>query len=87
MLRDSTDAGDPEDRSEAVEWLSRHLTDQGGEAIASDVIKAALRDGLAKRTIQRARKAIATASKDGMGGPWIWRLTVEGAEGAEGAYI
>lgn len=70
---------DRSDRNEAVDWLSRWLVDQGGEAIASDVFKAAARDGLAKHTVQRARKrAGVSAHKDGFGGPWIWRFTPEG---------
>jgi hypothetical protein len=70
--------GDEDERAEhdaAVEWLRGHLIDSGGEAIASDVFKAASRDGYAKHTVQRARKRAGVESgKDGMRGPWIWRL-------------
>lgn len=81
--------GDDDERSErdeAADWLSRWLTDQGGEAIASDAIKAGTRDaGIAKRTLQRARsRAKVSAVKEGFGGPWIWRLDPEGVtKGAE----
>ncbi|MDP9093407.1 MAG: AAA family ATPase [Actinomycetota bacterium] len=63
------------ERDEAVEWLTKYLVDSGGETIAADVIKAANRDGIAKTTLHRARKrAGVTSTKDGFGGPWIWRL-------------
>ncbi|MDP9117744.1 MAG: AAA family ATPase [Actinomycetota bacterium] len=63
------------ERDEAAEWLTKYLVDSGGEAIAADVIKAANRDGIAKTTLHRARKrAGVTSTKDGFGGPWIWRI-------------
>lgn len=75
MLRDNGSDDDRDARDEAVEWLEKYLADSGGEAIASDAIKAAARDGIARTTLTRARKrAGVTSSKDGFGGPWIWRL-------------
>lgn len=75
MLRDRGNDEDADERDEAVEWLTKYLADSGGEAIASDAIKAAARDGIAKTTLTRARKRAGVASnKDGFGGPWVWRL-------------
>lgn len=75
MLRDRGNDEDADERDEAVDWLTKYLADSGGEAIASDAIKAAARDGIAKTTLTRARKRAGVASnKDGFGGPWVWRL-------------
>nr|WP_246300463.1 AAA family ATPase [Actinopolyspora biskrensis] len=80
------DTGTPEDRSErteASEWLRGYLTDNGGEAPAGDVIKAAEKDGFAKHTVQRARrKAGVKSQKSGFGKGWVWALT-ESAETPE----
>ncbi|MGH3262870.1 MAG: hypothetical protein ACRDNS_12815, partial [Trebonia sp.] len=61
----------------------------GGEGLAAEAIKAAAKDGIAKRTLQRARtRAGITKMKDGFGGPWIWRLPAEAAaQGAVGAAV
>ena len=75
MLRDRGSDDDVDARNEAKEWVTKYLVDSGGEAIASDALKAAARDGIARTTLQRARKlAGVSSSKDGFGGPWIWRL-------------
>ncbi|MGY1499175.1 AAA family ATPase [Streptomyces sp. QTS52] len=88
------DREDASERDEAVAWLVGYLTDNGGEASAGDVIKAAEKDGFSKRTLQRARsKAGVTSQKSGFGKQWVWVLSVtddgEGAtqdpEGAIGA--
>lgn len=74
LLRDR-DGDERSERDEAVEWLTKWLIDQGGEAIARDALKAAAADGIVKTTLHRARKrAGVTSTKDGFGGPWIWRL-------------
>lgn len=66
------------ERDEAVEWLVGYLEDQGGEANAGECIRAAEKDGIAKRTLQRARrKAKITLKKNGSFS-WIWKLP-EGA--------
>lgn len=61
---------------EAIEWLHDYLTGQGGSARAGDVIKAARVDGIAERTLQRAREKAGIPSAKGLGG-WGWSL--EGA--------
>jgi AAA domain/DnaB-like helicase N terminal domain len=70
------------ERDEAVEWLEGYLGDEkrGGEDKAGDIIKAAIKDGIAERTLQRARrKGPFTTAKAGFGQGWVWRLDYEGA--------
>ena len=75
ILRDRGDEDDRSERDEAADWLTRYLIDHGGEAIASDAIKAATRDGIAKTPLTRARHhAHVTSSKGAFNGPWVWRL-------------
>ncbi|WP_375504798.1 AAA family ATPase, partial [uncultured Jatrophihabitans sp.] len=90
VLRDSrTGDDDLSERTEAADWLVRWLTDQGGEGLAADAIGAAEEDGIAKRTLQRARaRAKITKHKDGFRGSWIWRLPTEDVtQGAVGATV
>ncbi len=69
-----TDRGE---RDEAGAWLVDYLMDNGGEASAGDVIKAAEKDGFAKHTIQRARSKVGVKSqKSGFGKGWVWVLSV-----------
>ncbi|MFE9699071.1 MULTISPECIES: AAA family ATPase [Streptomyces] len=69
--------GDRGERDEAGAWLVDYLTDNGGEASAGDVIKAAEKDGFAKHTIQRARSKVGvTSQKSGFGKGWVWVLSV-----------
>jgi hypothetical protein len=80
MLADGNAPGERGERDEAVAWLVDYLTDQGGEASAGDVIKAAEKDGFAKHTIQRARaKAGVKSQKSGFGKGWVWVLSPGGA--------
>ncbi|MBU5944914.1 AAA family ATPase [Streptomyces sp. PAM3C] len=72
-----TDRGE---RDEAGAWLVDYLTDNGGEASAGDIIKAAEKDGFAKHTIQRARSKVGvTSQKSGFGKGWVWVLSVTAA--------
>ncbi|WP_165984205.1 AAA family ATPase [Streptomyces sp. YIM 98790] len=67
------------EREEARQWLIGYLTDHGGEATAGEVLKAAEKDGIAKRTLQRARsKAGVTSQRAGFGKEWVWSLKVTG---------
>lgn len=69
--------GDRGERDEAGVWLVDYLADNGGEASAGDVIKAAEKDGFAKHTIQRARSKVGvTSQKSGFGKGWVWVLSV-----------
>lgn len=63
------------ERDEAAEWLSNYLSDAGGSAKASDVFKAARADGLAERTLKRARdRAGVTSERRGFGQGSVWSL-------------
>lgn len=61
---------------EAVAWLAEYLT--AGPQPGKTVRKAAEADGIANRTLDRARgKLQVKAEPDGFGGPWTWRLPVD----------
>jgi hypothetical protein len=86
-----TGPGDPEERSattDAVEWLKSFLDSNTGDrhtATAGEVLAAARKDGIAERTLQRARK-IAGVTTQRVDKAWIWGLDPsEGAsQGAKG---
>lgn len=67
-----------EDRSEAERWLVHQLQDNGGSAPSADILRAARKDGFSDRTIQRTRKKVASSSKSGYQGAWIWTLELKG---------
>lgn len=67
-----TDRGE---RDDAAEWLRGYLMDQGGEAPAKDVKKAAAADDISERTLQRAmRKAGVVSARAGFGKGAVWRI-------------
>ncbi|WP_432162339.1 AAA family ATPase [Streptomyces tendae] len=67
-----TDRGE---RDDAAEWLRGYLMDQGGEAPAKDVKKAAAADDISERTLQRAmRKAGVVSARAGFGKGSVWRI-------------
>ncbi|WP_432064151.1 AAA family ATPase [Streptomyces sp. C10-9-1] len=67
-----TDRGE---RDEAADWLRGYLMDQGGEAPAKDVKKAAAADDISERTLQRAmRKAGVVSARAGFGKGAVWRI-------------
>ncbi|MGW7715177.1 AAA family ATPase [Streptomyces chartreusis] len=71
------------ERDEAVSWLVDYLSDNGGEASAGDVLKAAEKDGIAKRTLQRARSKAGVRSEPsgfGKSKKWTWVLTVTASD-------
>ena len=75
LLSEPDDPDERNERDEAAEWLTSYLIRNGGEAIAGDVIKAARGDGIAPRTLQRARKrANVTTAKAAFGSGWVWRI-------------
>jgi hypothetical protein len=65
-----------EDREEAGEWLRDALSD--GPRPAKEVTEEAIQgEGLSKRTLDRARKAIGVESyRESIPGPWWWKLPV-----------
>jgi hypothetical protein len=67
--------GERTERDEAAEWLTGYLMDSGGEAAAKDVYKAARAEGIAERTLKRARsRAGATSERRGFGQGAVWTL-------------
>lgn len=75
ILRGPDDGDERTERDEAADWLTKYLTDQGGEAPAKDVIKAARADGIAERTLKRARqRAGITSERRGFGQGSVWTL-------------
>jgi RecA-family ATPase len=63
------------ERDEASEWLTGYLTDQGGEAASRDVKKAARAEGIAERTLHRARRRAAVRiDRRGFGQGSVWVL-------------
>lgn len=63
------------DRDDAADWLRGFLMEQGGEALARDVKKAAAADDISERTLQRAmRKAGVTSARAGFGKGSVWRI-------------
>lgn len=76
LLGRREDEDERTERDEATEWLIDYITDQGGKVQASEAIKAAGRDGIAKTTLHRARKKAGIEStKCGVRGGWIWQIS------------
>jgi hypothetical protein len=81
ILQDASSGIDRSERDEAAEWLVGYLTDHGGEAKASDILKAARADGIAERTLRRARARAGVQSKrSGFGLGAVWWLAHSGHE-------
>ncbi|MDQ3276025.1 MAG: AAA family ATPase [Actinomycetota bacterium] len=79
LLRPAESDDDRSERDEAGEWLIDYLNEHGGEAPAGEVIGAAMKAGLAKHSVQRARKRAGVESrKSSMGGGWVWAIAIEG---------
>ncbi|MQA26096.1 MAG: AAA family ATPase [Micromonosporaceae bacterium] len=74
-------AGDGDTRAErddAADWLRCYLTQNGGEAAWTDIRKAARADGIAERTLQRARsRAGVRNERTGYPARAVWRLDPE----------
>lgn len=65
---------------EARDWLVAYLDEHDGEAPAGQVIRAAERDGIARRTLQRARRAAGVETRKSGSGGWAWsKAPTEGA--------
>ncbi|MEU8676799.1 AAA family ATPase [Streptomyces sp. NPDC048560] len=75
ILAQGQEPGDRGERDEAADWLRGYLLDQGGEAPAKDVKKAAAADDISERTLQRARvKAGVKSERAGFGKGAVWRI-------------
>ncbi len=69
---------DPDERRDAAAWLRTYLTDNGGEAEAIDIFKAADKVGFSKDTLKRAKARAGVASrKDGMDAGWMWVIDLD----------
>src|SRR5690606_15275607 len=60
---------------EAIDWL-RHILEANGGQLESGKLKAMARsDGIAERTLRRAKDSLGVEAKPGrFGGPWAWTL-------------
>jgi len=81
-IDDLDDAGaDERPKAEAKEWLLTML--ENGPVPAADILKAAKRDGIAKRTLERAKKELGVNSEQTTDG-WQWfpppQLSIGGEE-------
>lgn len=76
ILGDATGDGEARaDRDSAAEWLIDYLARHGGEAPVADLIKAARAEGIAERTLRRARtRAKVTADRSGFPARSVWRI-------------
>ncbi|TCB92061.1 AAA family ATPase [Micromonospora zingiberis] len=76
ILGDGASDGDTRsERDAAAAWLRDYLISQGGEAAWADVRKAARAEGIAERTIQRARtRAGVTIERHGFPSRTVWCL-------------
>ena len=83
-----TPMGDPEERSEledAKAFLENLLTD--GPLVSKQVHADAEGAGYSRATIRRAQRALGiTPAKEGMKGPWLWRLPMKVLKNAEDAH-
>jgi AAA domain len=72
----------------AVEFLLGELGNDGQRYLVEDLFKAARRNGISDRTLQRARKAIgAQTEKAGFGRGWEWWLPEGAKQTAETAWL
>jgi hypothetical protein len=86
LLKFTSDHDDDErtERDEAAEWLIRFLIDKGGTAPASDVMKAARADGIAERTLKRARqRAGITSQRSGFPARAVWSYDPVGPQSGQ----
>lgn len=76
LLKGPTDEDERTERDEAADFIRAHLTENGGEAPASEVAKAATTAlGVSKVTVHRARhRAGVRSHKAGMGSGWVWSI-------------
>lgn len=66
----------------AVAFLETQLAD--GPKLGAEVEAAARKQGIAERTLRRARQELGVdATKDGYQGPWIWALSPKAAKGVQ----
>lgn len=70
----AADEDEASERDEAADWLAGYLTREGGEARSGDIKKAARGDGIAERTLHRARRRVGVSIERrgfGQGSAWV----------------
>lgn len=74
----TSEMDDAVDADEATRWLKNYLEKRDRQAPASEVIKAAEKDGIGLRKLQRAREKIAdTGHGEALNSGWTWTLRSE----------
>jgi len=80
---DALGADDPDGGAlaEATAWLGHVLAD--GAAPGADVKRQAKADGIAPRTLDRAKRKLGIVCRpDGFGGPWLWEFPSSNGQSA-----
>lgn len=76
ILGDRVDPEERTERDEAADWLIGFLMDSGGEAPYTDIARAARGNGIAERTLKRARtRAKVTTHRSGWPARAFWQLS------------
>ncbi len=77
LLRGPRDDEERSERDEAVDWLTDYLSEAGGSAPFKNVVRAARAEGIAERTLKRARERAGVESKrTGFPSTTVWSLSV-----------
>ncbi|MDC0934646.1 AAA family ATPase [Pirellulales bacterium] len=73
LARENGATGEHSAFDEATDWLRNTLTD--GPRPSAKLKSDAKRDGIAWRTVERAKRKLGVSNRpDGFGGPWVWAL-------------
>lgn len=84
LLRVAENDDDRSERDEAAEWLLSYLQDNKRSAPAADVVKAARSDGIAERTLKRARqRAGVVSARSGFPARAVWSLDPVGPQSCQ----
>jgi hypothetical protein len=74
----ASEADTREERDATAAWLRDYLTAQGGQAPTADILKAARAEGIAERTLHRARARLGlTRERFGFPARAVWSLPAE----------
>jgi hypothetical protein len=83
ILGDTADSEERSARIEAADWLKDYLLDptRGGEAPQPEIVKAAEKDGISRRTLYRARaKAGVISTPPAPGRPSVWSIDLSAGD-------
>ncbi len=85
LLRGPRDDEERSERDEAADWLTDYLTEAGGSAPFKNVLRSARAEGVAERTLKRARERAGVESKrTGFPSTTVWSLPVGPQSGQSG---